>query len=72
LNAKKCKELRKAALVLAVQDNLPYVDYEFKTYQKQWMDLTGRAFSYVVYTAKLKDSQRKIYQDMKTEFKQSA
>lgn len=72
MNAKKCKELRKKALVLAVQDNLAYVDYEFKTYQKQWMDLTGRAFSYVVYTAKLKDSQKKIYRDMKTEFKQSA
>lgn len=72
MNAKKAKLARRQALTQAVEQGLPYVKYGFKQYRKAFTKLTGEIVPYVVYTAYLEDSQRKLYKALKKEFKQNA
>ena len=72
MNAKQSKRLRQRALAQAVEQGLPYVAYAFKSYRKAFTKLTGEIVPYVVYTAYLEDSQRKLYKQLKKEFKQNA
>lgn len=65
----KAKQLRKQALKQAVEQNIPYTDYGFNQYRKVFQSLDGKLHQYVVYTAFLKDCQRKIYQQLKKESK---
>lgn len=70
MNSKQAKKLRKQALQIAVENNLPYVEYSFKQYQKVYTDITGKVVPYRVYTAYLEDSQRKLYKQLKKQFKE--
>jgi len=72
MNGKQSKKLRKLAKLEAVTQMLPYENYEFKEYRKVYYDLTGKAKSFMVYTAFLKDCEKKIYRNLKKEFKHSA
>ena len=72
MNAKQSKRLRKEALKQAVEQGLPYVQYGFKQYRKVFTKLTGEIVPYSVYTCYLEDSQRKLYKQLKKEFKQNA
>lgn len=69
MNSKKAKQLRKEALEIAVKNNLKYVDYGFDTYKKVYQSLDGKYHPYTVYTAYLKDCQRRVYKTLKKEFK---
>lgn len=71
MNAKQSKKLRRIALTQAmlVDAGLPYVQYGFKQYRKVFTKLTGEIIPYVVYTAYLEESQRKIYKTLKKEYK---
>ena len=69
MNQKNAKKLRREALKQAVEQNLPYTYYGFTQYRKVFQSLDGKLHQYVVYTAFLKDCQRKIYQQMKKEYK---
>ena len=71
MNAKQSKKLRREALKQAVEQGLPYIEYGFKQYRKIFTKLTGEIVPYMVYTAYLEDSQRKLYKQLKKEFKQS-
>lgn len=71
MNAKIAKRLRREAKEIATQQGLPNVDYDIKVYPKQYMDLTGKAFSYKVYTLSLKDSERKVYKQLKKQYKEN-
>ena len=71
MNAKQSKKLRKEALKQAVEQGLPYIEYGFKQYRKVFTKLTGEIVPYVVYTMYLEDSQKKLYKQLKREFKQS-
>ena len=70
MNAKQSKRIRREALKQAVEQGLPYIQYGFKTYRKAFTKLTGEVVPYVVYSAYLEDSQRKIYKQMKKLFKE--
>lgn len=70
MNAKKAKLARRQALTQAVEQDLPYVQYGFKQYRKAFTKLTGEIVPYVVYTAYLEDSQRKLYKKLKKQFKE--
>lgn len=72
MNAKQSKHLRRQALTQAVEQGLPYVQYGFKQYRHLFTKLTGEVVPHVVYTAYLEDSQRKLYKQLKKEFKQNA
>ena len=72
MNQKKAKQLRKLAKIQAVSDMVPYEAYGFKEYNKVYYDLTGKAKSLMVYTAFLKDCEKKIYRNLKKEFKHHA
>ena len=61
MNQKNAKRLRKEALKQAVEQGLPYVQYGFKQYRKVFTKLTGEIVPYVVYSAYLEDSQRKLF-----------
>lgn len=69
MNAKIANKLRRDALYKAVEQGLPYIQYGFKQYRKAFTKLTGEIVPYVVYTAYLEDSQRKIYKTLKKECK---
>lgn len=69
MNAKQSKRLRKEALKQAVEQGLPYVQYGFKQYRKVFTKLTGEVVPFVVYTAYLEDSQRKLYKQLKKDYK---
>ena len=69
MNARKAKALRRHALTQAVEQGFPYVQYGFKQYRKVFTKLTGETVPYVVYTAYLEDSQRKIYKSAKKLYK---
>ena len=71
MNARKAKALRREALKQAVEQGLPYIEYGFRQYRKMFTKLTGEIVPYVVYTAYLEDSQKKLYKQLKKEFKQS-
>ena len=71
MNNRKAKALRREALKQAVEQGLPYIEYGFKQYRKVFTKLTGEIVPYVVYTAYLEDSQKKLYKQLKREFKQS-
>lgn len=68
MNQKQAKKLRRIALLQAVEQGLPYAQYGFKQYRKVFTKLTGEVVPYVVYTAYLEDSQRKLYKQLKKEF----
>lgn len=70
MNQKKVKALRKEALIQAVEQNLEYVDYDFKTFKKVYQSLDGKYHPYQVYTCTLKDCERKILKALKKEFKE--
>lgn len=70
MNGKLAKKLRREALSIAVESNLPYVDYDFKQYNKVYTTIDGKLKGYKVYTAFMKDCQRKVYQQLKKEFKE--
>lgn len=70
MNAKQSKRLRRQALTQAVEQGLPYVQYGFTQYRKVFTKLTGEVVPFVVYTAYLEDSQRKIYKSLKKQFKE--
>lgn len=72
MNAKRVKALRKEALLMAVQNDLPYVAYSFKTYNKVYVDLLGKIKQYQVYTASMAPCQRKLYKDAKKAAKEFA
>ncbi len=69
MNQRKAKALRKQALKQAVENNLPYVNYEFKQYRKMFQKLDGTVVPYMVYTCFLGESQKKIYKELKKESK---
>lgn len=69
---KVAKKLRKEALIQAVEQGLPYIQYGFKQYRKAFTKLTGEVVPYTVYTCYLEDSQRKVYQSLKKEFSRKA
>ena len=69
MNAKRVKALRKEALIQAVEQNLPYVDYDFKVYKKVYQSMDGKYHPYQVYTCTMKDCERKILKTLKKEFK---
>ena len=69
MNAKQSKRLRRHALTQAVEQGLPYVQYGFTQYRKALTKLTGEIVPHVVYSAYLEDSQRKIYKQLKREYK---
>jgi len=71
MNGKNAKKLRRKALKQAVEQCLPYIEYGFKQYRKVFTKLTGEIVPYVVYTMYLEDSQKKLYKQLKREFKQS-
>ena len=71
MNNRKAKALRREALKQAVEQGLPYIQYGFRQYRKMFTKLTGEIVPYVVYTAYLEDSQKKLYRQLKKEFKQS-
>ena len=71
MNGKNAKKFRREALKQAVEQGLPYIEYGFKQYRKVFTKLTGEVVPYVVYTAYLEDSQKKLYKQLKKEFKQS-
>ena len=70
MNAKQSKRLRRHALTQAVEQGVPYVQYGFKQYRKVFTKLTGEVVPFVVYTAYLEDSQRKLYKQLKKQFKE--
>lgn len=70
MNAKQSKRLRRQALTQAVEQGVDYIKYGFKTYRKAFTKLTGEVVPYSVYTAYLEDSQRKLYKQLKKEFKE--
>lgn len=65
MNQKKLKKIRKQALVQAVEQGLPYKDYDIKQYRKVQVALDGKVIPYVVYTATLVNCQRAIYKQLK-------
>ena len=69
MNAKRAKLIRQQALTQAVEQGLPYVQYGFTQYRKVFTKLTGEVVPHVVYTAYLEDSQRKLYKQLKKEYK---
>ena len=69
MNGKNAKRLRREVLKQAVEQNLPYTDYGFTQYRKVFQSLDGKLHQYVVYTAFLKDCQRKILKSLKKEFR---
>ena len=69
MNSKKAKQFRREALKQAVEQGLPYLEYGFKTYRKVFTKLTGEIVPYSVYTAYMEDSQRKLYKQLKKQFK---
>ena len=69
MNQKNAKKLRREALKQAVESGLPYTAYGFKQFKKAYTKITGELGVYVVYTAYLEDSQRKLYKQLKKEFK---
>ena len=69
MNARKAKALRREALKQAAEQGLPYTQYGFKQFKKAYVKITGELGAYVVYTAFLKDCQRKILKSLKKEFK---
>ena len=71
MNAKIAKKIRRDALTKAVEQGLPYIQYGFRQYRKVFTKLTGEIVPYVVYTMYLEDSQKKLYKQLKREFKQS-
>ena len=70
MNQKNAKRIRKEALKQAVEQGLPYVQYGFTQYRKVFTKLTGEIVPYVVYTCYLEDSQRKLYKQLKKQFKE--
>lgn len=70
MNAKKAKLVRRQALIQAVEQGLPYVRYGFTQYRKVFTKLTGEIVPYTVYTIYLEDSQRKLYKQLKKQFKE--
>ena len=71
MNGKNAKKLRREALKQAVTSGLPYTAYGFKQFKKAYTKITGELGVYMVYTAYLEDSQKKLYRQLKKEFKQS-
>ena len=71
MNAKQSKKLRREALVQAVEQNIPYVEYDFKQYKKVYQSLDGKYHPYTVYTCFMKASQRKILKALKKNFKRA-
>lgn len=71
MNGKNAKRLRKEALKQAVAAGLPYAAYGFKQFKKAYTKITGELGVYMVYTMYLEDSQKKLYKQLKREFKQS-
>ena len=69
MNSKKAKQFRREALKQAVEQGLPYLEYGFKTYRKVFTKLTGEIVPYSVYTAYMEDCQKKIYKQLKKEYK---
>ena len=69
MNSKKAKQLRREALKQAVASGLPYTAYGFKQFKKAYTKITGELGAHMVYTAYLEDSQRKLYKQLKKEFK---
>lgn len=69
MNQRKAKQLRKEALKQAVEQGLPYIEYKFKNFRKVAVKLDGTPVPYSVYTCFLGESQRKIYQQLKSELK---
>lgn len=65
MNAKKSKALRKQAKQIALDNNLPKVEYGFTQYQKGYVDLLGKPHTYTVYTCYMKTSERLVYQQLK-------
>ena len=69
MNQKNAKKLRREALKQAVEQGLPYTQYGFKQYRKVTTKLDGTIVPYSVYTAYLEDCQKKLYKQLKREFK---
>lgn len=69
MNAKRVKALRKQALQIAVEQGLPFVDYDFKTYKKVYQSMDGKYHPYQVYTISMKSCQRSLYKELKKNFK---
>lgn len=77
MNGKICKKLRRNANAVAmvgdVKGVFPYVDYDFKSYKKVFMDmLTGKPKQYTVYTAFMIKCERLIYKQLKKAVKNSS
>ena len=72
MNNRKAKALRRQALTQAVESGLPYTQYGFKQFKKAYTKITGELGVYVVYTCYLEDSQKKLYRQLKREFKRNA
>ena len=71
MNGKQARKLRQQALTQAVEAGLPYTQYGFKQFKKAYTKITGELGFYQVYTAYLEDCQKKLYKQLKREFKQS-
>lgn len=69
MNSKKAKQIRREALTQAVEQGLPYLEYGFKQYRKVFTKLTGEIVPYQVYTCYMEDCQKKIYKQLKKEYK---
>lgn len=68
---KIAKQIRRQALVQAVSDGLPYLDYTFKWFNKFYTDpLTGMLKGYKVCTVSMEACQKKVYKQMKKQFKE--
>jgi len=70
MNGKNAKRLRKEALTQAVESGIPYTQYAFKQYRKPFTKITGELGFYQVYTAYLEDCQKKLYKQLKKQFKE--
>ena len=70
MNGKQSKKLRRQALAQAVTSGLPYTQYGFKQFKKAYTKITGELGVYMVYTAYLEDSQKKLYKQLKKQFKE--
>lgn len=72
-----CKKLRRESNTVAMMANegkpVPYVDYDFKSYKKIFMDLlTGKPKQYTVYTVSMLQCERLIYKRLKKAVKDSS
>ena len=70
MNQKNAKRLRKEALKQAVESGLPYTAYGFKQFKKAYTKITGELGAHMVYTCYLEDSQKKLYKQLKKQFKE--